>query len=151
MGFWLIAALALQLACAVSAAMLARPAVWLQIILLVPVFGALAYCAFELIRLRSRAVPSGRPERPAADTRQRGDLGGLGYRAVSARTAESRLALAEECMLLGRHADARLLFESSRRVADAQGADFLDRLERAEARMRRRSATPVRQRAGCID
>ncbi len=132
MGFWLIAAIALQLACAFCAIKLARPAVWLQIILLIPVFGALAFCWSELQRGYASAA-----RRPAS--RQRGNggqvdaLGGLGYRAVSARTPQSRLALAEECMLLGRHADARLLYESYRRTGEAEDLDFQARLDRAEA------------------
>ena len=132
MGFWLIAAIALQLACAFCAARLARPIVWLQVILLVPVLGALAFCGSELLRacgpLARRRTP-----RQSGKGRDDGALGGFGYRAVSARTPESQLALAEECMLLGRHADARLLYESYRRTGEAEDLDFQARLDRAEA------------------
>ena len=132
MGFWLIAAIALQLACAFCAIKLARPTVWLQIILLIPVLGALAFCGFELQQACSRSAARPDPRRPG-NGRRDGALGGLGYRAVSARTPESRLALAEECMLLGRHADARLLYENYRRTGEAEDLEFQARLDRAEA------------------
>ena len=132
MGYWLIAAIALQLACAFCAAKLARPTVWLQIILLLPVFGALAFCGSEVLRMLSHSAGRPNPRRQRQD-RQGGVLGGIGYRAVSARTPESRMALAEECMLLGRHADARLLYESYRRTGEAENLDFQARLDRAES------------------
>ncbi len=132
MGFWLIAAIALQLASAFCAIKLARPTVWLQIILLIPVFGALAFCGSEILRVVSHSA-----RRSNARQRRKGPqggvLGGIGYRAVSARTPASRMALAEECMLLGRHADARLLYENYRRTGEAEDLEFQARLDRAES------------------
>ena len=132
MGIWLIAAIVLQLACAACAAKLARPAVWLQIILLVPGLGALAFCGYEIARAVSGASGSRRPSRGRRADRPDGALGGLGYRAVCARTVESRRALAEECMLIGRHADARLLFESCRAANDQDDAALPPNYERPQ-------------------
>ncbi len=132
MGIWLIAAIVLQLACAACAAKLARPAVWLQIILLVPGLGALAFCGYEIARAVTRASNNRAPARDRGESRPENALGGIGYRAVCARTVESRRALAEECLLIGRHADARLLFESCRTANDQDTAAFPPAYERPE-------------------
>ena len=80
MGSWLIAAIALQLACAFFAAKLDRPAVWLQFILLVPVLGALAFCLSEASRALSALNGTASPA-PGHDAAQSGAaLGGFGYR-----------------------------------------------------------------------
>ena len=131
MGIWLVAAVILQLACAICAAKLGRPTIWLQIILLVPVLGSMAYCGSEAMR----ALAIGGPRRPASH-RRTGDgakvaLGGLGFQAVRAQTIACRRALAEECMRRGRHADARLLFESCLKGRDAQDPELIERLQRA--------------------
>lgn len=132
MGFWLFSAIVLQLACAICAGKLGRPTVWLQIILLVPVLGSLAYCGYELMRgwsaLRLRSA-SGHP----AHSGDPGALGWLGYRTVRAQTVDGRRALAEECMRVGRHADARLLFESCMVGRDARDPDLVASLEKATA------------------
>ena len=137
MGIWLIAMIVLQLACAFCAAKLGRPAVWLQTILLIPGLGALAFCGYEIARLVTNGPGSRVPARAAVGVRPDGALGGLGYRAVCARTVESRRALAEECMLIGRHADARLLFESCRTANDQEDSGIPLPLERPDARMAR--------------
>ena len=131
MGYWLIAAIALQLACALCAAKLDRPAVWLQFILLVPFFGALAFCISEVSRHLSATVAV--PARVPAAKPRAVALGGLGYRAVSARTAESRRALAAECTLMGRHADARLLLASCSDRPEAEAPTFVGGSRRAPA------------------
>lgn len=127
MGMWLTVAIVLQLACAVCAARLRRPAIWLQIVLLVPLFGSLAYCAFEILRATAA------DRRPAPDRRlaARADMHRLVMLAVRARSAEGRRALAEECMRLGRHADARLLFQSCPAGPDAGDDDLMARHRRA--------------------
>ena len=131
MGYWLIAAIALQLACAFCAARLDRPAVWLQCILLVPVLGALAFCAVEAARALSAMNP--RPVKADGENLSGAALGGFGYRAVCARTTKSRRALAEECMQIGRHADARLLIESCRDGTDAESPEPIADPDRAAA------------------
>lgn len=143
MGFWLFSAIVLQLACAICAGKLGRPTVWLQIILLVPVLGSLAYCGYELMRgrsIRPRRTSSGRP----AFGRERSALGWLGYRAVRAQTVDGRRALAEDCMRVGRHADARLLFESCMVDRDAGDPDLIASLEKATAL----TDAPVRSTGG---
>lgn len=134
MGIWLISAVVLQLACAVCAARLKRPTIWLQIILLVPVFGSLAYCAFEIMKIPPAQPPATMPRHPAYEAAN-GALGSLGYQAVRARTAESRRALAEQCMRVGRHADARLLFESCMLARNAQDPRLIAGLKQATALM----------------
>ena len=112
MGIWLFLAIILQLACAIWAAKLERPAFWLDVILLIPLLGSLAYCGFEIRQLLAGASPYRSAEIRTAAAPAGATLGWLGYQAVRARTSDSRRALAEECMRVGRHADARLLFES---------------------------------------
>lgn len=132
MGFWLFSAVALQVACAFCAAGLGRPAPWLQIILIVPVVGSLVYCAFEFRRWHAR-VAEGRKSLPGGPTvpLAAGPLGELGYRAARARTVESRRALAQECMRLGRHADARLLFRSCFAGGKSDDPALIECLEQA--------------------
>ena len=137
MGIWLIAMIVLQLACAFCAARLGRPAVWLQFILLVPGLGALAFCGYEIARAVTSGSGNSAPTPDPLGLRPEGALGGLGYRAVCARTVESRKALAEECLLIGRHADARLLFESCRTTNDQEESGIPLPLERRETRMAR--------------
>ena len=52
MGIWLTAIILSQLACAAFAARFDRPAIWLQIILIIPLFGSFAYCVYEFRRAR---------------------------------------------------------------------------------------------------
>lgn len=140
MGFWLFSAILLQLACAICAGKLGRPTVWLQIILLVPVLGSLAYCGYELTRgwsMRPRRPPSGQP----GVGRNSGALGWLGHRTVRAQTVDGRRALAEECMRVGRHADARLLYESCLVDRNARDPELMASLERATALTERPART----------
>ena len=142
MGYWLIAAIVLQLACAFCAAKLDRPAVWLQFILLVPVLGALAFCLSEASRAFSAVYGAASPA-PGHDAARSGAaLGGFGYRAVSARTTKSRRALAEECAEIGRHADARLLFESCGEGANAEDSDAGTRAISSRAGLDRAAGPP---------
>lgn len=135
MGVWLLSAVVLQLACVFSAARLKRPTIWLQIILLVPVFGSLAYCAFEVMKGPEAKEPPQPASRHPAYESANGDLGRLGYQAVRAQTVESRRALAEECLRLGRHADARLLFESCLLDRNDRDPRLIAGLEQAMAQL----------------
>lgn len=99
-------------------------------------------CAFRAASLD----PPVRPRRPAtqhsAVTRAHAGLGWLGYRAVRARSIDGRRALAEECMRVGRYADARLLFKSCMVGRDADDPQLVAGLQQATALMGR-SARPV--------
>ena len=135
MGTGLVSLLILQFACAYCAAKFGRPAVWLRVILLVPLFGSLAYCGFEIRRRLARPVPLAQTASTPLSEQTQPTLGWLGYQAVRARTAEGRRALAEECLRIGRHADARLLFESCMKGPAAQDPRLIAGLKRATAQM----------------
>lgn len=139
MGKWLFLIILMQLACAVCAARLDRPTIWLQGILLVPLFGSLAYCRFEIMRALRRVGSSRPADIHSAATPAEAKLGRLGYQAVRARTADSRRALAEECMRIGRHADAKLLFQSCMVGRYANDPRLIEGLNQATARLSMRS------------
>ena len=135
MGIWLFLASVLQLACAIWAAKLDRPAFWLHVILLVPFLGSLAYCGFEINLALARAKAPRLAETSTDAMPAGATLGWLGYQAVRARTSDGRRALAEECMRVGRHADARLLFESCMVGRHAQDPQLIAGLKQATAAM----------------
>ncbi|NNG05345.1 MAG: hypothetical protein HKM95_14770 [Inquilinus sp.] len=111
MDVFLFSALFLQAGCALLASRLGRPALWIEVVLMVPLAGSLVYAALEVDRYRrgrQGPVAPSRPEPADLDAA----LAGLSYRLWAGEPADRRRFLAEECLRRGRAADAVLLFRS---------------------------------------
>ena len=109
----LVLVFGLQLLCAAHVIRTGRPCQWLFLILALPLAGCLAYFLLEILPdlSHSRAARQAVRDLGAAIDPER-DLRELAERAAQADTVANRTALAEECLRLGRAADARRLFQS---------------------------------------
>jgi hypothetical protein len=107
MPYFGIVMLGLQIACAVHAGKTGRPFFWIYLIIFLPGIGMLAYAAVELVpeffgsyRGQKAASAVGRMVNPGRNYR------GLKDAVETAPTVENMLRLGEECIALGRYAEA---------------------------------------------
>jgi hypothetical protein len=109
----LVLVVGLQLLCAAHVIRTGRPSQWLFIILALPLAGCLAYFFVEILPElgHSRAARQAVRDIGAVIDPER-ELRELAERAAKADTVANRAALAEECLRLGRAADAKRLYQS---------------------------------------
>ena len=109
----LVLVVGLQLLCAAHVIRTGRPTQWLFIILALPLAGCLAYFFVEILPElgRSRAARQAVRDIGAVIDPER-ELRELAERAAKADTVANRAALAEECLRLGRAADAKRLYQA---------------------------------------
>ena len=128
-----IATLLIDLACAIHVGRTGRPMYWMYLIFMLPGVGALAYVAVEVV---PELVGSPRGQR-AVRTAARMIDPGKAYRALrdvaeEAPTVDNLRRLAEECLTLGRWAEARDLYRRCLVGLHAGEPDLLLGLARAE-------------------
>lgn len=134
-----ILALALDLFMAVHVIRNGKTCWWISIILIIPLFGSLAYFFVEIFpTLDFNAKPKvvrlqqARWQRAQADLRQEREVSGRRIdNIVSTGSINDKIALAEACMARDLFGDAVRLYESAREGYFANAADVLLGLSRA--------------------
>jgi len=128
----LLVEVSVQLMCAAHVVRTGRDRYWIWIILAFPLLGAIAYFVAEMLPelMGTRGARSAvNQARRAIDPERR-------YRALAeqldtADTAENRKAMAEECLLLGKHEQAVMLYKTALTGVHKDDAILMHGLARA--------------------
>jgi len=128
----LLVEVSLQLMCAAHVVRTGRDRYWIWIILAFPLLGCIAYFVAEMLPelLGMRGTRQAmRQARRAIDPEHRYRL--LAEELATADTAENRKALAEECLLLGKHEQAIMLYRTALVGVHKHDANLMHGLARA--------------------